>query len=183
MRAVFLDLQGTLGGDGLGDVREFEFFPCAIPAVRLINSAGLLAVVITNQSHIGKGMLSYKEYEQRMGAIKQTLVREGGYFDAVYCCPHTQHDGCNCKKPLPGLIRRGVQEFDIDVSRSYVVGDMGASDMVLAHTEGAKGILVLTGVGKGSLGEFRHTWAGIQPAYIAENVLDAVEWILLQETK
>ncbi|NLJ25619.1 MAG: HAD hydrolase-like protein [Firmicutes bacterium] len=68
-------------------------------------------------------------------------------------------DDCDCKKPLPGLVERAVRDFGINVSESYVIGDMGAADMKLAETYGAKGILVLTGVGKGSVGEFRHTWA------------------------
>ena len=179
-RAVFLDLQGTLGGEGLGDVREFSFYPCAVEAVRLINRSPFLAIVVTNQSHIGQGLFTYAEYEQRMCVIKSMLAQHDAYFDAVYCCPHVKHDGCACKKPLPGLITQAVAEFDICIRRSYVIGDMGATDMMLAEACGAKGILVLTGVGQGSLGDFRHTWTGVEPAYVATNVLDAVRWILRQ---
>ncbi|MGI6610082.1 MAG: D-glycero-alpha-D-manno-heptose-1,7-bisphosphate 7-phosphatase [Limnochordia bacterium] len=181
-RAAFLDLQGTLGGEGLDDVRHFSFYPCAADAVRLLNRSPFLAIVITNQSHISKGLLTYGEYEQRMRDIRSSLARRGAYFDAVYCCPHDKDDGCKCKKPLPGMIDQAAQEFSICVGQSYIIGDMGAADMLLAEACGAKGILVLTGVGQGSLGEFRHTWAGVEPAYVAPDVLGAVRWILRQET-
>ncbi|NLJ85330.1 MAG: HAD-IIIA family hydrolase [Firmicutes bacterium] len=181
-RAVFFDLQGTLGGEGLGDVRDFELYPFASDAVRLVNESGLLAIIITNQSHIGKGLFPYQEYEERMSGIRGSLEQQGAHIDAVYCCPHVRSDGCDCKKPLPGLIEQAVRDFRISVPGSYVIGDMGATDMRLAQTCGAKGILVLTGVGKGSMGEFRHTWAEVEPVYIGKNVLEAVEWILRHET-
>lgn len=79
------------------------------------------------------------------------------------------------------MIDQAAEEFGICVRQSYIIGDMGASDMLLADACGAKGILVLTGVGQGSLGEFRHTWAGVEPTYVATDVLDAVQWILRQE--
>lgn len=177
-RAIFLDPQGTLGGDGVGDVRDFEFYPFTPAAVRLINESPFLAIVVTNQSRIGRGLLTYAEHEERMSQILDDLRNAGAYFDAVYCCPHTAEDGCSCRKPRPGLVERAVREFNVDVRRSYVIGDIGAADMLLAHAIGAKGVLVLTGVGKRSLGEFRHLWAGVEPAHVAENVLEAVKWCL-----
>src|SRR5690606_29344633 len=74
-----------------------------------------------DESHIGKGHFSYAEYEQRMQNIIADLSRSGAYFDGVYCCPHTANDGCDCMKPLPGLIDRAVRDFNIDAQRSYVV--------------------------------------------------------------
>lgn len=142
---------------------------------------GESAVRFYDESHIGKGHFSYAEYEQRMQNIIADLSRSGAYFDGVYCCPHTANDGCDCMKPLPGLIDRAVRDFNIDAQRSYIIGDMGATDMRLAAAVGANGVLVLTGVGQGSLGEFRHTWAGIEPAHVAENVLEAVKWIMCHE--
>ena len=69
-------------------------------------------------------------------------------------------------------------DFAIDIKKSYVIGDMGMSDMVLAKNIGAKGVLVLTGVGKGSLNEFRHTWKDVEASYIAEDVFEATKWII-----
>ncbi len=99
-------------------------------------------------------------------------------MDAVYCCPHTSEDKCNCKKPLTGMIDKAKKEFEIDPQKAYVVGDMGMADMVLAKNINARGILVLTGVGKGSLNEFRDTWKDVEADYIANNVLDAVRLII-----
>ena len=76
------------------------------------------------------------------------------------------------------MIESALKEFDIDVKKSFVIGDMGMSDMILAKNIGAKAILVLTGVGKGSLNEFRHTWQNIEADYVAENILEAVGYIL-----
>lgn len=180
-KAVFLDLQGTLGGDGLGDIMDFGFFPCSIEAIRLLNKHNILAIVVTNQSHISKGYLTMSDFNNRVEELKKELSKEEAHLDAVYCCPHGREDRCQCKKPLAGMLVQAKKEFNINIQESYVIGDMGISDMVMAKTVGAKGILVRTGVGEGSLTAFRHTWANIEPDYVAENVLDAVEWIIERE--
>ena len=77
----------------------------------------------------------------------------------------------------------GIFVFDLDLLKSYVVGDVGAWDIVLARSVNAKGILVRTGLGESSLGEYRHTWADIEPDFIAQDVLDAVHWILRDSGK
>jgi len=80
---------------------------------------------------------------------------------------------CNCKKPKTGMIKQIQQNYQIDFDCSYVIGDMGKSDMMLANSIKSKSILVLTGVGKESLEEFRHTWADVEPTHIVSNILDA----------
>ena len=89
-----------------------------------------------------------------------------------------REDNCECKKPKTGLIDSAKKDFDINVEKSYVVGDMGMNDMTLAKNIGAKGILVLTGAGKGSMNEYRHTWQDTEPDFVAENVLEAVNYII-----
>lgn len=177
-KVVFLDLQGTLGGEGLGDIVDFSFFPFSVDALRLLNQHGLPVIIITNQSHISKGYFTYQDYESKVVELCEQLKAQGVYFDAIYCCPHSEKDNCSCAKPLPGMILQAQKDFDIDISQSYVVGDMGMSDMVLAKNIGAKGILVKTGVGEGSLTTFRYTWEGIEPYYVADNVLDVVKYII-----
>ncbi len=176
--AVFIDFQGTLGGGGVDDIRSLDFYPFSIEAIKLLNDNHLLAIGITNQSRISKGELSMDEYLQKLKHLKKELAIHNAHFDEVYCCPHTDKDNCACKKPLAGMIDMAKKDFKINIQNSYVIGDMGMSDMVLAKNIGAKGILVLTGVGKGSLNEFRHTWSGIEASYIAENILEAVKWII-----
>lgn len=176
--AIFIDFQGTLGGGGVDDIKSLDFYPFSIEAIKLLNDNDLLVIGITNQSHISKGELSMDEYLQKLEQLKDELVVHNAHFDEVYCCPHTDKDNCKCKKPLTGMIEAATNDFPIDISKSYVIGDMGMSDMVLAKNIGAKGILVLTGVGKGSLNEFRHTWKDAEASYIAENVLEAAKWII-----
>jgi histidinol-phosphate phosphatase family protein len=175
---AFLDFQGTLGGEGTDDIKSFEFYPFAIEAMQILNANDILVIGITNQSHISKGELTMEEYEIKLQRLKVELASHNAHFDAVYCCPHMREDKCICKKPLTGMIDKAKKEFEIDMKKAYVVGDMGMTDIVLARNINAKGILVLTGVGKGSLNEFRYTWENIEADYIAENVLDAVKWIM-----
>lgn len=176
--AAFIDFQGTLGGSGMDDIRSMDLYPFSYEAVRKLNDACILAIGITNQSHISKGALTWEEYENELRRIKDELSRKNAYLDAVYCCPHAKKDKCNCKKPKTGMIDLAKSDFDIDISKSFVVGDMGKNDIVLARNIGAKGILVLTGVGKDSMDQHRHTWPDIEPDYVAENVLEAVGYII-----
>jgi len=176
--AAFIDFQGTLGGSGIDDIKSLEFYPFSIAAIKKLNESGILVIGITNQSRISKGELTWEEYEEKLQQLKDELLDSNAYFDAVFCCPHTDTDNCLCKKPKAGMIESALKEFDIDIMQSFVIGDMGMSDMVLAKNIGAKAILVLTGVGRGSLDEFRHTWQNIEADYIAENVLEAVGYIL-----
>ena len=176
-RAVFFDLQGTLGGDPLGNAGEFALYPFAAEAIRLINAAGMAAVVVTNQSGIAKGRLTLAQFEERMVALRDEPAAQGAHLDGVYCCPHSRADGCSCRKPQPALLHRAERELGVCLAASYVVGDMGASDMVLARNSGCRAVLVCTGAGEGSLGEYRHLWAEIEPDFVAPNVLAAARWI------
>lgn len=176
--AVYLDFQGTLGGAGTDDIRTLELYPFSTEAIHMLNDAGVLAIGMTNQSHIAKGELTLEEYDAKLWLLEQELAEQGAHLDAVYMCPHGREDRCACKKPATGMIEAARRDFDIDPRRQYVVGDMGMSDIALAHNAGAKGVLVLTGVGQGSLGAFRHTWAGLETDHVAENVREAVRWIL-----
>jgi len=181
--AVFLDFQGTLGGEGLGDIRDFSFFPYAGPAVRLLNKTGLLVIVLTNQSHIGQGLMTGPDFMERMSGLRSELAADGATLDGVYCCPHAKEDDCECKKPKPGLALQAQEDFGLDFSTSYLVGDSGANDMVLAREIGCRAVLVKAGLGESSLGEYRHLWDSIEPDFIAEDVLDAVCWILQCERR
>ena len=180
-RAAFIDMQGTLGGTGIDDISTFDFYPFSIEAIKELNKNGILVIIVTNQSRISRGYISQEDFDSRMEMLNKRLA-EKGYLDGVYCCPHTSEDNCTCKKPLTGLVDKAVKEHNIDLKNSFVIGDMGMSDIILARNIGAKGILVLTGVGKGSLGEFRHTWRDYEADHIAENVLEAVKWICRKES-
>ena len=176
--AVFFDLQGTLGGDGLGNILDFEFFPQAIQAIQYLNSYGLTTIVVTNQSQIARGRLTYAQYLKRVDNLQEILAKNHAHLDAFYCCPHTKDQGCNCCKPRPGLVFQAQKDFQLDLATCYLVGDTGAWDMLLAKAIGCHSVLVRTGLGESSLGEFRHTWADFEADFIAEDVLEAARWIV-----
>jgi len=177
-KAVFLDLQGTLGGDGFGDILGFAFFPFSACAIKLLNDVGLLSIVITNQTHISRGDFTYGEFEARMYELQQELAQSGAKLDSFYCCPHVPKDKCLCRKPQPGMLLQAQKDFDLDLSQCYLIGDRGDADIALARIVGCKAILVRTGLGCSSLGQYRDTWADIEPDYIAQDVLDGTRWII-----
>lgn len=178
MKTAFIDLQGTLGGNPMGDVSDFEFYPCAFEGVRKLNSAGVKVIIITNQSRIAGGFLTLEEFHEKIGSIKAELEDNGAYIDGLYVCPHSRYDGCSCKKPLDGMVRQACDDHEIDVKKSYVIGDMGKSDIALANKIGAKGILVLTGAGHGSLNEYRHTWKEHEAHYVCKDISAAADFIV-----
>jgi len=177
--AAFIDFQGTLGGSGVDDITTLNFYPFSISAIKKLNINGILIIGITNQSRISKGEFTWDEYLEKLHRLKEALSSSNAYFYAVYCCPHQREDSCGCKKPKTGMIDTALSNFDIDIKNSFVVGDMGMPDMVLAKNIGAKSILVLTGVGKCSLYEYKSTWQDIEPNFVAKDLLDAVNHILL----
>ena len=177
-RAIFFDLQGTLGGEPLGDILDFSFYPMAKEAVALAKQSSHMIFIVTNQSHISKGMLTMDQFNQRMSAVIGEIEDAGGAVDGVYCCPHLLVEGCICKKPSPYFMKQAEERYGLALESCYVVGDIGKSDMLMAHNTGAKGVLVRTGEGEGSLTTHRESWRQYNPAYIAKDALDAVRWII-----
>jgi len=177
-KALFWDLQGTLGGDAIASIEEFEPYPFSREALELAKKHGYYNIIITNQSRIGKGTLSAEAYEREAARIRRFFNAEQTLIDEFLCCPHQSSDHCECKKPKTGLMQQCVEKYNLSISECFVIGDMGKNEIVMAHNAGCKGILVLTGGGKGSLGEFRNTWAGHEADVIAENALEAVKAIV-----
>lgn len=177
-KALFWDLQGTLGGDATASIETFEPYPFSKAALKLAKENGFLNIIITNQSRIGKGLLTMETYQQEKKRIIDFFNAEERLIAAFLCCPHQSSDRCECKKPKTGLIRQCVETFGLKIAECFVIGDMGKNEIIMAHNAGCKGVLVLTGAGKGSLGAFRHTWAEHEADIIAENALAAVESIV-----
>jgi|GEM_PF-672856 len=175
-RALFIDLQGTLGGYGLGDISEFEFFDKALDALKKAVKSDYKVFITTNQSAIEKGIITQQQYNEHEQRLLSEMKIEDIVLDGFYCCPH-KYTKCTCKKPLAGLVELASNDHDLLIEESYVIGDMGASDMMLAKNIGSKSILVQTGVGKGSLNEFRDTWEG-EPTFVATDINDAINYVL-----
>lgn len=174
--ALCFDLQGTLGGEGLGDIRAFEFFSHTLSALKEIDYSKYLLYIITNQSHIGKGDFTWETYLEYELKLRTWLENNHIPLEDFLCCPHTHEDNCLCKKPKPGLIHQMLDQRPLDLEHSYIIGDMGF-DMLLAKAVACKRILVKTGNGVGTLTNYRDTWDAGEADYVAEDVYDAVKWI------
>jgi D-glycero-D-manno-heptose 1,7-bisphosphate phosphatase len=168
-------------------IERFTLLPRVGQAIRLLNQAEWKAVVITNQSGVARGYFPESLIHQVHQKMQDLLKREGAYLDGIYYCPHHPDIGalpyrqkCRCRKPAPGLIEDAVKELNLDTSRSYMIGDRGV-DIEFARQVGAKSILVLTGYGRGEWEYSRGQWK-VKPDYVAEDLLEAVQWILRQES-
>lgn len=135
-KSIFLDRDGTINRH-IGFLRkpeEFEILDGVTEAVKLINSSGYLAVVITNQPVIARGEVTYKQLDEIHNKMETLLGTEGAYLDAIYFCPHHPHKGyeleipelkinCDCRKPKPGMLIKASQELNIDLQKSWMIGD------------------------------------------------------------
>ena len=167
IEAVFLDRDGTIGGgNNVVYPGEFQLYDFAKEAIKLLKENNVKIFSFTNQPDISKGL-----------AKKQDFIDEllGFGFDKICICPHTHEEGCDCRKPNSTMIIECAKEFNINLNNTFVIGDRW-SDMLAAENAGSRGILVKTGAGIEALEKYRNRWTKTE--FIAENVLEAVIWIL-----
>jgi D-glycero-D-manno-heptose 1,7-bisphosphate phosphatase len=124
--------------------QEWQPVPGALEAVARINHAGWHVVVATNQSGIGRGMIDMSAVNTVHAHMNKMLQAQGGRLDAVFFCPHTPEDGCDCRKPKPGMLLDVGRRYGIDLAQVPVVGDT-ARDLIAAHAAGCEPHLVLSG--------------------------------------
>src|SRR4051812_32826362 len=157
--AVFLDRDGTICEEVgyLNHISRLMIYPWAAPAIRRLNDAGLAVIVVTNQSGVSRKFFPESLVKDVHRKMAEELGHSGARLDAVYYCTHSREDNCECRKPLPGLLTRAAQEHGIDLARSFVVGDRYA-DIALAHATGGRGVLVLSGYGRGDYELHHHEW-------------------------
>jgi D-glycero-D-manno-heptose 1,7-bisphosphate phosphatase len=177
-RAAFLDRDGTICEEMgyVNHVDRLRIFPFAAAAIRQLNEAQVPVIIVTNQSGVARDIFP----ESLVHQVHQKMIAElsagGARVDAIYFCPHKTEDACECRKPNPGLLERAAGEHALDLSSSWVVGDRYA-DLEMGHAAGARGILVMTGYGRGEYELHRTRWAR-QPDALAENLTEAVRRIL-----
>jgi D-glycero-D-manno-heptose 1,7-bisphosphate phosphatase len=184
--AVFLDRDGTMIHDPgyLGRLEGLRWYPYAVDAVRLFNRAGFLVFVTTNQGGVGLGLFDEDfvrtVHETMTARLDEAGARVDGWF---YCMHHPRaviealRASCECRKPGPGMIRQAQSRFDIDLRRSFVVGDK-LSDVGLGHAVAAKSVLVLTGHGENELAAM--STASAPASFVAADLMGAASWILHQ---
>lgn len=148
--ALFLDRDGVIIENCDNYVREWRdvvFIPPALAALAAVAGLDYRFIIVTNQSAIGRGLLSPAEVLSINERIEQIVAENGGRIDATYICPHAP-DSCECRKPKPGLLLQAAAEWDIDLGRSYMIGD-ALSDMAAGRAAGvASTVMVRTGRGR-----------------------------------
>jgi len=183
--AVFIDRDGTISEEVgyINHPSRFRLFPYAADAIKLLNDNGWLAILVTNQAGVARGYFSEEMIQTVHGAMTANLESNGAKLDAIYYCAHHPSVGeppfrfdCDCRKPKPGLITRAVQDFEINIRVSWMVGDR-YSDIELARNAGLKSAFVLSGYGRGEWEHQRAGWTE-KPDLVTENLLEAVRLIV-----
>ena len=175
---VFLDRDGTLNYDPgyLKVAADLKLLAGVGPALARLRGAGAKLIVVTNQSGVGRGIVTLKDLEAIHARLEGLLEQEDAALDAIYFCPHHPDDGCRCRKPNIGMVERAVSELQLDLRRSYLIGDH-ARDIQLANRVGAKAILITTAlVDAQALDMLKAERA--MPDAVAKSMAEAVDWIL-----
>ena len=179
---VFLDRDGVINHDSPDYIKsweEFEFLPGSVEAIRHLTKNGFTIIIITNQSAISRKMISAKELDHIHLRMREACRAHGGNIRDIFFCPHTPAEGCECRKPRPGLIFQAGEKYNIDIRDTVMIGD-SARDIECARNAGCgQAILVRTG----NIIEARRLLAekNIQPDYIAGDLFDAALQIVGHE--
>lgn len=153
-KAVFLDRDGTINvyKGFLRNIEDFELIDGVADAIKEINNSGYLCIVVTNQPVIARGEVTYEQLDMIHKKMETLLGLQGAYIDGLYYCPHHPHKGykgeipelkfdCDCRKPKPGMLLKAAKDYNIDLSRSFMVGD-GENDVMAGMAAGCKSIYI-----------------------------------------
>lgn len=176
--AIFLDRDGVINANRSDYVKswaEFQFLPGALAALRRLATRGVLTVVVSNQSAIGRGIISQADVEQIHQRMQETVQKAGGMIHHIFYCPHAPAADCACRKPRPGLLWQAQAQYQIALSRSVLIGD-ALSDIEAAQAAGVSPILVKSGRGCAQLAQLSPPQQA--KLTIANNLADAVAQIL-----
>jgi D-glycero-D-manno-heptose 1,7-bisphosphate phosphatase len=177
--AIFLDRDGVIienrDNDYCKSWDEVVFLSRAFDGLKRIAGWDRVVVVVTNQAAVGKGILTLETATEINERILSEVRSRGGRIDKAYLCPHRKEDNCDCRKPKPGMLMQAAREFNIDLSRSVMIGD-ALTDMQAARNAGVRGILVRTGRGERDLAMLD------EPIWfeVAHDLAEAVEFISLR---
>ncbi|MEM3585181.1 MAG: HAD-IIIA family hydrolase [Candidatus Woesearchaeota archaeon] len=181
-KAIFLDRDGVINEEVnlLHKIEDLKLIPEAAKAIAQINRSEYLAIVVTNQSVIARGLCTLKELDEIHKKLETLLGKEGAYLDAIYFCPHHPDRGypeevpefkieCECRKPKIGMIKKAVEDFNIDLKNSFIIGD-SKTDILTGINAGITTIGLMTGRGCRD--------SEVKPDYMFEDLNEAIDFII-----
>lgn len=177
--AVFLDRDGVINADPVEFVTkpdELRLLPASAQAIARLNALGVPVIVCSNQSGVAKGLYTLDDLQRISKRLQEMLSEYNAHIDAFYYCPHDDSDGCDCRKPKPGLLLRAAQEHRIALEQSVFVGDSWR-DIIAGRAAGVKTVLVLSGHVKPEMLNSPQM-QNHPPDHIAPDLLGAVKWIV-----
>ena len=177
-KVVFLDRDGTINRDSPGYIKsreEFEFLPGSLEAINKLTRHGFVSIVVTNQSAVPRKLISLKELEFVHNMMTLTVALNGGEIKDIFYCPHMPDEGCDCRKPEPGLIFQAREKYEIDLTAAVMVGD-SAKDIECARRAGCGAVLVKSGQKDDVEAELKTRQISVD--YVAKDLYEAAEWII-----
>jgi len=175
---VFLDRDGVINRDSPDYItawEQFVFLPGSLKAICRLTAAGLVVMVITNQSAVGRGMMNTATLEAIHQNLRQAVEAQGGRIEAVFYCPHHPNGGCACRKPKPGLILQAQRKYRLDLATATMIGD-SARDIECGIRSGCgRTILVQSGLHDARA---QLDAQGLRPDWVATDLAVAVDWLL-----
>lgn len=137
-RALFIDRDGTINRDCpyCKDPSDLFIYDDAVRLMKQYKKSGYLVIVVTNQSGIGRGYFTTEQLDEFNNRMKEELKGKGVELDDIYYCPHLPEDGCNCRKPMTGMVKQAAREHEIMLEQSIMVGDRDDIDGEMARRLG-----------------------------------------------
>ena len=178
-KIIFLDRDGVINRDSPGYIKswaEFEFLPGSLDALRLLNTQGFSTILVTNQSAVARNMLTREELEDMHRLMNDEILAAGGKIADIFYCPHMPGEGCDCRKPKPGMIHRAQSKYQIMIEDATMVGDSSKDILCARNAEVGRTLLVRTGNGLSAEAELSDM--GITPDFIASDLLAAAHWLI-----
>lgn len=176
--AIFLDRDGVINEnrpDHVKSWQEFVFLPGVFEPLQLLAKSPFLIALVSNQSVINRGIVPRSVVEDIHARMLEAIQRHGGRLDSILYCPHRPDENCACRKPKPGLLLEIASRFDVDLTRSYLIGD-ALSDIQAALAVGCQPLLVLTGRGRSQQPLVREICG--ESVLVKPTLAEAVAWIL-----
>jgi len=183
VKLIILDRDGVINQDSpdyIKSAQEWQPIPGSVEAIARLSRSGYTIAVATNQSGLSRGLFGLDELESMHDKMRSLVAEAGGHIDAVYYCPHLPEEGCNCRKPEPGLYRAIAQEFAADLAGVPIIGD-SIRDLQACISVGGEPILVRTGKGRESEDQLRFkSNVSLGHTHVFDNLADVVTHLLTE---